>query len=56
MKKVFTIFIITIASMIMVSCSCNRTQNIQNDTVGTPEQVDTVLQVDTVTHTDTVVE
>ena len=56
MKKVFTIFIITIASMIMVSCSCNRAQDAQNNAVNSMEQVDTVLQVDTVTHTDTVVE
>ena len=56
MKKVFTIFIITIASMIMVSCSCNRAQDAQNEAASSMEQVDTVLQVDTVTHTDTVVE
>ena len=43
----------------MASCSCNRTQDTQNDTteaLGAMEQVDTVLQVDTVTHTDTVTE
>ena len=59
MKKIFTIFTIAITTMIMASCSCNRTQNTQNDTtgaLGVMEQVDTVLQVDTVTHTDTVTE
>lgn len=57
MKKIFTIFTIAITAMIMASCSCNRTQDIQNDTagaLGAMEQVDTVLQADTVAPTDTV--
>lgn len=57
MKKIFTIFTIAITTMIMVSCSCNRTQDIQNDTAGTlgaTEQVDTVLQADTIAPTNIV--
>lgn len=54
MKKIFTIFTIAITAMIMASCSCNRTQDIQNDTAGAMEQVDTVLRADTVAPTDTV--
>lgn len=59
MKKIFTIFTIAITTMIMASCSCNRTQNIQNDTTDTlsvMEQVDTVLRADTVAPIDTVTE
>ena len=56
MKKIFTIFTIAITVMIMASCSCNRTQDTQNDAASSMEQVDTVLQADTVAITDTVSE